>query len=150
MPEETCVQLTCVTIYDIWCRDLDTHQISTERTCGRTEQNGKKYMLNFTHKNINTNIWVRERTNVIAIQSAMWGEWGGPGHGTSTASKTTDGPRVSQLEDHTTRHDSKGDQTNVGETTWHIQEGHDLAEDIATQANLEMTCWSIRPTSMTA
>ena len=29
--------------YDIWCRDLDTDQTSTEQTCGRTDQNGKKY-----------------------------------------------------------------------------------------------------------
>ena len=25
--------------YDIWCRDLDTDQTSTEQTCGRTDQN---------------------------------------------------------------------------------------------------------------
>ena len=30
-------------ICDIWCRDLDTDQTSTEQTCGCTEQNGKKY-----------------------------------------------------------------------------------------------------------
>ena len=33
----------CATSYDIWCRDLDTDQTSTEQTCGRTGQNGKKY-----------------------------------------------------------------------------------------------------------
>ena len=27
----------------LWCRDLDTDQTSTEQTCGRTDQNGKKY-----------------------------------------------------------------------------------------------------------
>ena len=33
----------CAASYDIWCRDLDTDQTSTEQTCGRTDQNGKKY-----------------------------------------------------------------------------------------------------------
>ena len=43
LPEETGVQLLCAAIYDTWCRDLDTDQTSTEQTCGRTDQNGKKY-----------------------------------------------------------------------------------------------------------
>ena len=43
LPEETGVQLLCAASYDIWCRDLDTDQTSTEQTCGRTDQNGKKY-----------------------------------------------------------------------------------------------------------
>ena len=43
LPEETGVQLRCAACYDIWCRDLDTDQTITEQTCGRTDQNGKKY-----------------------------------------------------------------------------------------------------------
>ena len=43
LPEATGVQLMWAASYDIWCRDLDTDQISTEQTCGRTDQNGKKY-----------------------------------------------------------------------------------------------------------
>ena len=43
LPEETGVQLLCAASYDIWCRDLDTDQTSTEQTCSRTDQNGKKY-----------------------------------------------------------------------------------------------------------
>ena len=43
LPEETGVQLLCAASYDIWCRDLDTDQTSTEQTCGRTDQNGNKY-----------------------------------------------------------------------------------------------------------
>ena len=39
----TGVQLLCAACYDIWCRDLNTGQTSTEQTCGRTDQNGKKY-----------------------------------------------------------------------------------------------------------
>ena len=37
---------------------FDTDQTSTEQTCGRTDQNGKKY------KDRETSIWVRERTTV--------------------------------------------------------------------------------------
>ena len=43
LPEETGVQLLRGASYDIWCRDLGTDQTSTEQTCGRTDQNGKKY-----------------------------------------------------------------------------------------------------------
>ena len=43
LPEETGVRLLCAASYDIWCRDLTTDQTSTEQTCGRTDQNGKKY-----------------------------------------------------------------------------------------------------------
>ena len=43
LPEETGVQLLCAASYDIWCRDLDNDQTSTEQTLGRTDQNGKKY-----------------------------------------------------------------------------------------------------------
>ena len=42
----------------------------------------------------------------------------GPELGISTASKTTDGPCVSPLVDHTTRKDDKGDQPTDEETTW--------------------------------
>ena len=43
LPEETGVQLMCAASDDIWCRDMDTDQTSTEQTCGRTDQNGKNY-----------------------------------------------------------------------------------------------------------
>ena len=32
LPEETGVQLMCAASYDIWCRDMDTDQTSTEQT----------------------------------------------------------------------------------------------------------------------
>ena len=41
-----------------------------------------------------------------------------PGQGILTASKMTDGPRVSPVGDHMTRKDDKGDQPSDGETTW--------------------------------
>ena len=37
----------------------DTDQTSTEQTCGRTDQM-ERSMLNITHKDRETNIWVRE------------------------------------------------------------------------------------------
>ena len=43
LPEETGVQLLYAASYDIWCRDMDTDQTSTEQTCGRLDQKGKKY-----------------------------------------------------------------------------------------------------------
>ena len=43
LPEETGLQLVCAASYDIWCRDLDTDQTSTEQTFGHTDQNVKKY-----------------------------------------------------------------------------------------------------------
>ena len=43
LPEETGVQLLCSASYDMCFRYLDTDQTSTEQTCGRTDQNGKKY-----------------------------------------------------------------------------------------------------------
>ena len=43
LPEETGVQLMCAASYDIWCRDIDTRQTSTEQNGGSTDQNGKKY-----------------------------------------------------------------------------------------------------------
>ena len=61
LPEETGVQLLCAASYDIWCRDLDTDQTSTEQTCGRTYQM-EISVLNITYKDRKTNIWVRERT----------------------------------------------------------------------------------------
>ena len=54
--EETCVQLLCAASYDIWCRDLDTDQSNTEQTCGRTDDNGKKYAQQHMCKDRKTNI----------------------------------------------------------------------------------------------
>ena len=82
-----------------------------------TQSNMERSMLNITYKDRKTNIWVRERTKVIDIISnvrKMKWSWAG----TSTASKTTDGPHVTPLGDHKTRKGDKGDQPSGGETTW--------------------------------
>ena len=65
----------------------------------------------------------------------------GPGQGTLTASKTTDGPRVSPLGDHTTRETSQTMERLLGP----ILERRDLAEDSARLANLETAIRMLRP-----
>ena len=80
LPEETGVQLLCAASYGILCRDLDTDQTSTEQTCGRTDQNGKKYAQH-NIKNRRTNIWVRERTKFIYIMyTVKQMKWSWAGH----------------------------------------------------------------------
>ena len=66
LPEEICVQLLCPASYDIWCSDLDTDQTSTEQIAAAPTKM-ERSMINFTYKDRNTNIWVRERTKVIDI-----------------------------------------------------------------------------------
>ena len=65
----------------------------------------------------------------------------GPGKGASIASKTTDGPCVSQLGDRTTRKDNKSSQTSE-RRPGRIMARHDLAEDnaitIDMQGNMEV------------
>ena len=41
LPEETGVQLMCAASYGIWC-NMDTHQTSTEQTCGSTSHTSKE------------------------------------------------------------------------------------------------------------
>ena len=95
-----------------------TKQAQNKLAAAQTEM--ERSMLNITYKDKRTNIWVRERTKVIdimyTVRKKKW-SWP-PGQGISTASKTTDGPRVSPLEDHMIRKNDKGDQPSGGETTW--------------------------------
>ena len=83
--------------------------------------------------------------------TTLWEKWNGLGQGISTASKTTDGPRVWPLGDYEimTRKDYKGDQPSGGETTWpgQILERHDMAEDSTRHGNLETACWGLRRTT---
>ena len=51
---------------------MEAHERLTEQTCGCTDQMERSSpMLNFTYKDSNTNIWVRERTRVIDIISKV-------------------------------------------------------------------------------
>ena len=76
----------------------------------------ERSMISITYTYRKTNIWVREMTNVIYIINTVR-KLKLPWAGISTASKTTDGPRVSPLGDHMTRKDDKVDQPSGGETT---------------------------------
>ena len=50
----------------------DTDQTSTEQTCGRTNQMGRR-TFNITDNDRSTNIWLRERTKVIdVIRNFLW------------------------------------------------------------------------------
>ena len=140
----------CAASLYIWCRYLDTDQASTEQLAA-AQTNRERSMLNITYKDRNTNIWVRERTKGIDIISYVrkhiqaqkdqhlgqgedkrhrhnklceTNEVRSLGHGTSTASKTTDGPCLSQLGDHTTR---ESNQT-MEQRPVHILQGQDLTE----------------------
>ena len=79
LPEKTCVQLMCAASYDIWCRDMDIDQTSTEQTCGRTKM--ERSMLNITYKDRRNNIWDRERTKLIDITYTVRKmKWSWAGH----------------------------------------------------------------------
>ena len=66
----------------LWCRNMDTDQTSTEQTCSRTYQNGKKYAQHHkSYKDRKTNIWFRERTKVIdIINTVRKMKWSLAGH----------------------------------------------------------------------
>ena len=114
--------------------DMDTYKTSTEFI--------ERSMLNSTYNDIHTNKWAREGTKVVGIFGSVR-KRNGPGHGISTAPKTTDGPRMSPLGDHTTREDDKEGQPSGGQ----ILERHDLAVGNAIHANLEAACGGLRSTT---
>ena len=60
LPEETGVQLLCAASYDIWCRDLDTDQTSTEQTCGPHRPKWKE-VCSTSHRRISGSERERER-----------------------------------------------------------------------------------------
>ena len=60
----------------------------------------------------------RQRTKVADIISSVRKMKKFRVQGTSSASKATDGPRVSPLGDHMKRKDDNGDQPNGGAATW--------------------------------
>ena len=98
LPEETSVQLLCGATYDIWCRDLDTDQTSTEQTCGRTDQHGQKYAQH--------HIQHCEKNEMVL------------GRAYQPPQRRPMDLAYHQLETIMTRKDDKGDQPSDGETTW--------------------------------
>ena len=100
-------------------------------------------MFNIKFKDRRTDICVRKMTKVIdMISDVRKVKWSWAGH--ISPSKTTNGPRVSPLRDHTlclwqektTRETSQAVARQPGQ----IQEGHDLAEYSTRQVNLEEAC----------
>ena len=97
LPEETGVQLLCTASYDIWCRAREAqYKLAAAQTKMEIS------MLNITYKDKGTNFCARERTKVLYVISNSR-KRSGTGHGTATASTTTGGPRLSPLEDHSTK-----------------------------------------------
>ena len=101
--EETGVQLMCPASHDLIVHRTLTKQAQNTLAAAQTKM--ERSILNIKCKDRKKNIWVRERTPVI---SAIREKWNGPGQGISTASKTTDGPCVSQLRDHMTKKRRQG------------------------------------------
>ena len=65
---------------DSLIRALDTDQTSTEKLAA-AQTKMERSMLNITYKDRNTNIWVRERTKVIAIiHTVRKMKWSWAGH----------------------------------------------------------------------
>ena len=64
--------------YDIWCRDL-TKQAQNKLAAAQTKM--ERSMLNSTYKDRRTNIWVRERTELIdIIYTVIKMKWSWVGH----------------------------------------------------------------------
>ena len=134
--EETGVQLMCAASYDIWCRDLDTDQTSTEQTCGRTDQNGKKYSQHHIQGQKDQHVGQGENKSHRHNQSNV--RKMKAGQGTRTASKTTDGPHVLPLGDHVIRR--RPERPAKWWRPAQILERHDLAQDSVRLTNLETAC----------
>ena len=80
LPEEKGVQLLCAASYDIWCRDLDTDQLAQNKLAA-AQTKMERSMLNITYKDRRTNIWVRERTQLIdIIYTVRKMKWSWAGH----------------------------------------------------------------------
>ena len=119
LPEEAGVELLCSASYDIWCRDLDTDQTSTEQTCGRTDQNGKQK-------------WTEgpsERSKVIDIISYLRKmKWSWAGH----INRLKDDRWIS-ITCETMRHEKMTRETSqiMERRPRQILDGYDLAKDSA-------------------
>ena len=113
-----------------WCRDLDIHQTSTQQTCGNKYAQhriqGQKDQLLGQGEDKSHRHNQQCETNEVVL---------------GRASKTADGPPVphhfeTTQQEQTTREISHAVERRPGQ----ILKRHDLAEDSARQANLEMAC----------
>ena len=112
LPEETGVQLLCAASYDIWCRDLDTHQRSTKQTCGCTDQKRKNDAQHGIQRQKDQHLGQGENKSNIHFKQCEKNEMVmGRAHQLPQTSKTTDRPLVSLRGDHTKSNDDiEGDQ----------------------------------------
>ena len=117
LPEETGVQLLYAASDDIWCRNLDTDQTSTEQTCGRTDQNGKKYAQHHIHREKDQHMCQgKDKTHRYNLHCERKMKWSWAGH----INRLKDDrwtSRVTTWRPYDKKSD-KGDQPSGGETTW--------------------------------
>ena len=138
--KERRVQLLCSASYDIWCRDLDTDQTSTEQTCGRTDQHGKKYAQHHIQRKKDQRLGQGEDKSHRYNQQCEKNEMDWAGHikrlkddrWTSTCHHLE-----TMWQEKTTRETSHAKEIRSGQ----ILVRHDLAEDCTRQANVEAVCW---------
>ena len=125
--------------YDIWCRNLDNHQTSTEHTCGRIYQNRQTYAQHHIQWQKDQHLHQGEYKSRWHNQQCENIKWSWSGHMNRfkydrwTSRVTTWRP-----------HDKKGRQ---GRRPGQILKGHDMTEDSAWQANSDSACWGIFSTT---
>ena len=143
--KDKCTTPECAASYDIWCRDLDTDQTSTEQTCGRTDQNGKKYAQHHIQKIEGATSGLGRRTKLIDIIYTVRNEMG-LGRAYQPPQRRPMDLARHHLEtiwqEKTSRETSQAVERRPGQ----ILERHDMAEDSTRQGHLETTCWGLRPT----
>ena len=146
LPEETGVQLLCAASYDIWCRDMDTDQTSTEQTCGRTDKNGKKYAQHHIQRQKDQHLGQGEDKSHRYNQHCKKNEMV-LGRAYQPPQRRPMDLACHQLEtiwqEKTTRETSQAMERRPGQ----ILERHDMAEESTRQGSLETACWGLRPTT---
>ena len=80
LPEGQVYKSCVLPAMTLWCRYLDTDQTSTEQTCDRTDQNGKKYAQHHIQRQKDQHLG-QERTKVIdIINTVRQMKWSWAGH----------------------------------------------------------------------
>ena len=135
LPEETGVQLLCAASYDVWCRNLDTHQTTTEQTWGHTDQHGKKDLCSTSHTRTGSE---REGQVIEIISNVRKFKWSGEDH----INRLKDDRRTSRITtwrpyDKKMRQGRPAKQCRDDLDRYLRDMKIDLAEDITRQANLK-------------
>ena len=131
---------------DIWCRDMDTDQTSTEQTCGRTDKNGKKYAQHHIQRQKDQHLGQGEDKSHRYNQHCKKNEMV-LGRAYQPPQRRPMDLACHQLEtiwqEKTTRETSQAMERRPGQ----ILERHDMAEESTRQGSLETACWGLRPTT---